>query len=427
MNRTTYSCLLYLSTPLLVLRLLWRSLRSPAYLQRWSERFAFYSGSKKPNRTSLVFHAVSVGEVHAVIPLIIQLLADDSDLEILVTTSTPTGSARVSELLTDKVQHVYLPYDYPGAVSRFLDRFQPSVLVMMETELWPNLIHQCANRNVSLVLANARLSEKSFLNYGKISGLAREMLQQLNAVSAQSEKDAQRLEALGCPGEVISVSGSMKFDMAINHEQIEQASLDKKGLKGRPVLVAASTRAVDGNLEEEIVIAAFRQMLLTHPDLLLVLVPRHPERFDAVRAMIEKSGLSVVRKSDGQAVVNHQVLLGDSMGEMHYYLGLADVAFVGGSLVPTGCQNIIEPAAMGIPVVTGPSLFNFKSASDALLAAKAMQVVISDSELASVVTNLLGDNENRLAMGQAGKEVVQENQGATDRNLAVIKSLLGAS
>lgn len=427
MNRTAYSCLLYLSTPLLLLRLLWRSLRSPAYLQRWSERFAFYSGSKKENRTSLVFHAVSVGEVHAVIPLISHLLVDDCDLQILVTTSTPTGSARVSELLGDKVQHVYLPYDYPGAISRFLGRFQPTVLVMMETELWPNLIHQCANTKVSLVLANARLSEKSFLSYGKISGLARQMLQHLNAVSAQSEKDAQRLEALGCPGEVISVSGSMKFDMAINHEQTERALADKRALNGRPVLVAASTRAVDGNLEEEKVIAAFRQILLRQSDLLLVLVPRHPERFDEVRAMVEKSGLSLVRRSDEQAVGNSQVLLGDSMGEMHYYLGLADVAFVGGSLVPTGCQNIIEPAAMGIPVVTGPSLFNFKSASDALLAAKAMRVVNSDSELASVVTDLLGDNENRLAMGQAGREVVLENQGATDRNLAVIKNLLETS
>ena len=427
MNRTAYSCLLYLSTPLLLLRLLWRSLRSPAYLQRWSERFAFYSGSKKQHRTSLVFHAVSVGEVHAVIPLISQLLANDSGLEILVTTSTPTGSARVSELLGNKVQHVYLPYDYPGAVSRFLERFQPRVIVMMETELWPNLIHQCAKKRVSLVLANARLSEKSFITYRKISGLAREMLQQLNAVSAQSEKDAQRLEALGCPGEVISISGSMKFDMAFNHEHIKQASVDKQAMNGRPVFVAASTRAVDGDMEEEKVIAAFKQMLLTQPLLLLVLVPRHPERFDEVSALVEKSGLSVVRKSDELAVGNNQVLLGDSMGDMHYYLGLADVAFVGGSLVPTGCQNIIEPAAMGIPVVTGPSLFNFNSASDALLAAKAMQVVISDSELARVVTDLLGDNENRLAMGQAGREVVKENQGATDRNLAVIKNLLAAS
>lgn len=426
MNRFFYSCLLYLSTPLLLLRLLWRSLRSPAYLQRWSERFAFH-GSIKTESTQLVFHAVSVGEVHAAIPLIRRLLVEQPGLNILVTTSTPTGSARVTELLGDEVNHVYLPYDYPGAIGRFLEHFRPRALVIMETELWPNLLHQCRRKGIGLMLANARLSEKSLLNYKKISRLADGMMKNLNFVSAQSEEDSNRLQVLGCPPEIIRISGSLKFDMAINVQQVNAAREDKENLDGRPVLVAASTRTIDGDDEEEHLLSAYKQALESEPRLLLVLVPRHPERFREVTAMIENHGLSHIKRSSGLAIGDNQVLLGDSMGEMHYYLGLGDLVFVGGSLVNTGCQNIIEPAALGLPVITGPSLYNFKAVSETLLEVGAMKVVNSSQELAIEVTGLLADSEKRLAMGQASVQAVQGNQGATVRNTELILSILSST
>ena len=297
MNRFLYSILFYLATPLLILRLLWRGVRSPAYLHRWSERFARYGKNSPATKTPLVFHAVSVGEVHAAVPLIRQLLATGFAPGILVTTSTPTGSARVTELLGDTVAHVYLPYDYPGAVDRFLARFSPAVMVIMETELWPNLIHCCNRRAVKMLLANARLSEKSLHNYQRMPRLAAAMLQGLDRVTAQSPGDSERLQMLGLPKERVTVAGSMKFDMPADHALLEAAQRDRSALQGRPVLIAASTRAVDGNTEDEKVLTAFGQLLHDYPDLLLVLVPRHPERFDDVFTLARERGLEVARRT----------------------------------------------------------------------------------------------------------------------------------
>lgn len=424
MNRVTYSLLFYLATPLLFLRLLWRSLRSPAYLKRWAERFALY-GSGRPGKADVVFHAVSVGEVHAAVPLIDLLLATNPALGILVTTMTPTGSARVGAMLGDRVQHVYLPYDYPGAASRFLDRVTPALLVIMETELWPNLINGCARRGIKVVLANARLSEKSLASYRRFAGLARSMLQQLHQVSVQSVMDGERLQALGLPADRITLAGSMKYDLVPDAGQAARAHKDRAAVGDRPVWIAVSTRSADGVAEEAQVLAAFRQVLNNLPGTLLVLVPRHPERFDAVFGLASGLGFTVARRSrEGLPAPGHQVWLGDSMGEMQYYLGLADVAFVGGSLVPTGCQNIIEPAAMGLPVISGPSLYNFQAASDVLREAGGMRVVKDETELAQCVTDLLVDESKRAAMGRAALAAVNANQGATDRNLALVSGLL---
>lgn len=424
MNRLLYSILFYLATPLFVLRLIWRSFQSPAYLGRWSERFAFY-GQQSSVKTALVFHAVSVGEVHAAVILVEQLLEKHPALNILVTTLTPTGSGRVVELLGGRVSHVYLPYDYPGAVNRFLNHFNPEMLVIMETEMWPNLVNACHQRAVKVILANARLSEKSTRSYKKVSSLTSSMLQQLEKVTAQSMKDSERLQSLGLPPEKVLVTGSMKFDMVINLDQVKQGKLDKNALSGRPVLVAASTRAADGVVEDELVLSAFSALLTIQPDLLLVLVPRHPERFNEVYDLVNRMGFSVVRQSSNKKpVANNQVLLGDSLGEMHYYLSLADITFVGGSLVPTGCQNIIEPAALGLPVVTGPSLYNFQSVSEDLLAAKGMRVIQGAEELAKVLGRLFADQEEREEMGQAARHVVEVNQGATIRNLELISNLI---
>ena len=423
-------------TPLLILRLLWRSLRSPAYLKRWSERFALYSSNPASDKVDIVFHAVSVGEVHAAVPLINLLLDKQPSLRVLVSTSTPTGSSRVTDLLltdlllTDlrqhKVSHVYLPYDYPGATKRFLLRFDPGLLVIMETELWPNLLHACATKGVKLLLANARLSEKSLNNYRKINRLAETMLNQLDRVTAQSDHDSERLQALGLPQGKVEVAGNMKYDMTINATQFAQAQQDKRAFNGRPVLIAASTRSVDGVLEEAIVLQAYKQLLNSYTNLLLVLVPRHPERFNTVYEFASKQGFSIARRSnEGIADAGHQILLGDSMGEMHYYFGLADIAFVGGSLVPSGCQNIIEPAALGLPVITGPSLFNFQSVSDQLIEAGGLVKVANEKEFVASVQNLLENSEARQAMGKAAQVSVQTNQGATTRNFQVINELLG--
>jgi len=393
-------------------------------LRRWSERFAFY-GQHSSTKTTLVFHAVSVGEVHTAVTLVEQLLEKHPELGILVTTLTPTGSGRVVELLGGRVTHVYLPYDYPGAVKRFLNHFNPALLVIMETELWPNLVNACQQQGVKVILANARLSEKSRHNYEKASLLTLTMLQQLEKVTAQSAKDSERLQSFGLPSEKILVTGSMKFDMAINQDQVALAQQDKNGFSGRPVLVAASTRTAEGVVEDELVLTAFSALLAILPDLLLVLVPRHPERFNDVYDLVNRQGFSVVRRSSNKKpAAQNQVLLGDSLGEMHYYLSLADIAYVGGSLVPTGCQNIIEPAALGLPVVTGPSLYNFQSVSEELLAAKGMRVIQDAEELAKVLGRLFADQEERQEMGQAAHMVVQSNQGATTRNLELISDLI---
>ncbi|MFT5320363.1 MAG: 3-deoxy-D-manno-octulosonic-acid transferase [Pseudohongiellaceae bacterium] len=431
MNRFLYSTLFYLTTPLLILRLLWRSLRSPAYLKRWSERFALYSSNPASDKVDIVFHAVSVGEVHAAVPLINLLLDQQPSLRVLVSTSTPTGSSRVTdlllpELIQHKVSHVYLPYDYPGATKRFLLRFNPRLLVIMETELWPNLLHACATKGVKLLLANARLSEKSLNNYKKINHLVETMLNQLDRVTAQSLHDSERLQVLGLPQGKVEVAGNMKYDMTINADQLQQAQQDKKDFNGRPVLIAASTRAVDGVQEEAKMLQAYQHLLNSYPNLLLVLVPRHPERFNTVYELASKQGFSIARRSnEGVADAGQQILLGDSMGEMHYYFGLADIAFVGGSLVPSGCQNIIEPAALGLPVITGPSLFNFQSVSDQLIEAGGLVKVANEKEFVETVQDLLGNRELRQTMGKAAQASVQNNQGATTRNFQVIKELLG--
>lgn len=424
-NRFIYSTLFYLTTPLLMLRLLWRSLHTPDYRRRWRDRFAWYGSDAKLQKADVIFHAVSVGEVHAAVPLIQQLEILHPALNILVTTTTPTGSARVKALLGDSVMHVYLPYDTPGAIGRFLDRFEPRLLVIMETEWWPNLVHYCAARRVKIMLANARLSEKSLHNYLRITSLAGNMLAQFDKVSAQSDFDSKRLQSLGLDADKVVVAGSMKYDLALDAAQLALAQQDKTALAGRPVLVAASTRALDGDSEEEKVLLAYRKLLASHPNLLLILVPRHPERFAAVFAMSQKAGFSTARRSLNKlAAPTVQVLIGDSMGEMQYYYGLADIAFVGGSLVNTGCQNIIEPAAIGLPVITGPSLFNFQAVSEILKAAGGMLVAEDAVVLANEVKQLLDNPQRRKVMGDAARDAVQANQGATARNLVIISGLL---
>ncbi|MCU0935629.1 MAG: lipid IV(A) 3-deoxy-D-manno-octulosonic acid transferase [Gammaproteobacteria bacterium] len=411
-----YTALVGAAVPLVLLNLLRRGLRNRAYWRRWPERFGFAPG---PADCPVWVHAVSVGEVLAAVPLIRLILERYPGLRVLVTTTTPTGSDRVRAALDDLVQHVYAPYDLPGAVSRFLDRVRPGLAVFMETELWPNTLRLCTKRGVRVMVANARLSERSARGYARFPGVVGPMLARLDAVAAQARADAERFVALGVRPDRVRVTGSLKFDVTLPASLREQAeALRRQWGADRRVWVAASTH--DG--EEERVLDAFSRVRSLCPDSLLVLVPRHPERFGRVLALVRRRGLRVAQRSrPGERVLEVEVLLGDTMGELPLFYAAADVAFVGGSLVPTGGHNLLEPAALGVPVVFGPHVFNFAEVSQLLLGRGAARQVRGTRELAAAVSALLQDPEARAAMGECGRDVVAENRGALDRLMAVLE------
>jgi 3-deoxy-D-manno-octulosonic-acid transferase len=417
-SRPLYTLLFYCALPLVFLRLLWRARKAPAYRERWRERLAWYNTAAPAHAgRTVVFHAVSVGETHAAQPLIEKLLQARSDLRVVVTCMTPTGSARIRELFGTRVEHVYLPYDLPGAVDRFLARFDPALLVLLETELWPNLLAGCHARGCKVVLANARLSARSASRYASHAAMTRAMLDALDTVVAQAAADGQRFVSLGLPGNRLLINGSLKFDMVVNREKVQAARDMKARWIGRPVWIAASTR--EG--EDAKVLRAFRIALEQLPRLLLVLVPRHPERFAQAATLARESGFTVQRFSEcGGCDADTQVLVGDTMGDMHFYYALANVAFVGGSLVDTGCQNLIEPAALGLPVLSGPSLYNFQAVSDLLREKRGMVVVPDEAALAREVLALFRQPEEARVMGERARQVVAGNQGATERLGALI-------
>lgn len=419
MNRTLYSFLLHLALPLILLRLYLRSRQAPAYRQRLAERFALALPPLRPG--GIWVHAVSVGESIAAAPLIRALRQRHPELPITVTCMTPTGSERIralfdAEIRAGDVQHCYLPYDLPWAAARFLDRVRPKLALIMETELWPNHIHQCARRGIPTVLANARLSEKSARGYARFAGLTRPMLAEMDWIAAQTEAEAERFRRLGARAECVGVTGSIKFDLSIDPELQPRAKALRAswGAERRPLWIAASTHAG----EDEQILAAHRQLLASHPDALLILVPRHPERFDAVHALCRREGFATVRRSAAQPVTaQDQVLLGDTMGELLFLYALADVAFVGGSLVPNGGHNLLEPAALGLPVLSGPHLFNFLEIAAQLREAGALGEVGDGEALALQLRRLLGETVLRQRMGGAGLQVVHANQGALQRLL----------
>jgi 3-deoxy-D-manno-octulosonic-acid transferase len=415
MYRLLYSFLFYLLIPLVLLRLLYRSLRAPAYRNRWKERFGFcrLPDDWRDEPVTIWVHSVSVGETLAAAPLVGALKQRYPDAQIVMTTMTPTGSERVVALFGDGVFHAYLPYDLPGAMKRFIAGIKPDLLVIMETELWPNLLHYCKAAGCRTMLVNARLSANSARGYRRFSPLTRVMLEQLDVIAAQAEADAERFENLGAAADRIHVTGSLKFDISPPGDQLTSPAVFQHIARlGRPVLIAASTR--EG--EEEKILDAFQQCLVNEPDLLLILVPRHPERFDSVARLCEQSGLSVERRSrDKLSDDRVQIWLGDSMGEMWSYYRLADLAFVGGSLVETGCHNVLEPAALGIPVLVGPSQFNFAVICNQLQQAGALISVADQQDLAQQVMQLLVNPQWRKSMGQAGRHIVETNRGCLQR------------
>ena len=415
MMRRTYTLLLYLLLPAVLLRLLWRSLRAPDYRRRWSERF----GSFRPPADwgGVWIHAVSVGEVQAVLPLIRRLLDAHPDMPLTVTTTTPTGSARVREHLADQVFHVYLPYDLPLALTAFMRKVRPRLLLMVETEIWPNLLHACRQHGVYTVLANARLSEKSARRYARLGAFTRATFAGIDCIAAQADADAGRFRALGVPADRVVVTGSIKFDMRIPASPEEQVEVLQRSWGGRPVWIAGSTH--EG--EDELMLLAHRRVLAEFPNALLILVPRHPERFDRVAALCGRERFELARRSrPGDYGTATQVYLGDTMGELPVLLGSADVAFIGGSLVNTGGHNMLEAAAQGVAVCFGPHVFNFATISGMLLQQRAARQVGTVDELGTVVIEWFRDASLRAEFGENGRQVVARNRGALERLLALL-------
>jgi len=416
--RLIYTFLFYLLIPIILLRLLWRGVRAPAYWQRWLERFGFLP--KLSNQQCIWVHAVSMGEVQAAVPLIQALQVRFSKQSILVTTMTPTGSRRVREVFGDSVLHVYLPYDLPGALARFFARTQPRLLILMETELWPNLLYACQQRTIPVILANARLSAGSAAGYQRIRGLVGEMLTGITVVAAQTNVDAARFIYLGVPPSKIQVTGSIKFDTPLPKNFLEQAAvLRSQWGVNRAVWIAASTH--EG--EEEIVLEAFSNLKQAFHDLLLVLVPRHPERFNRVANLCRRQGFIVARRSKGDVNVNADIYLGDTMGELHKLYTACDVAFVGGSLVPIGGHNLLEPAAVGLPVIMGPHVFECAEICRQLLEAQGAKQVEDGEQLANIVKMYLNDTTYCQQIGENGRKFVRKNQGALVRLLKIIDDI----
>ena len=422
MNRTLYSLLFHLGLPLVALRLFLRSRKAPAYAQRIGERFALNLPSMA--KGGIWVHAVSVGESIAAAPMIRALLKAHPQLPITITCMTPTGSERVRAMFADepRIQHCYLPYDLPWAAGRFLDHIQPRLAVIMETELWPNHIHQCAKRGIPVALANARLSERSARGYARFAGLTRPMLGEMSFIAVQTEVEAERFRQLGARPECVQVTGSIKFDLRID-EQLLPRARDLRAqwqASQRPVWIAASTH--EG--EDEVILAAHRQLLAQHADALLILVPRHPERFNAVFELC-CAQFPPCRRSSGEPVSEETaVLLGDTMGELLFLYALADIAFVGGSLVPNGGHNLLEPAALSLPVLSGPHLFNFLEIAAMLREAGALQEVEDAQGLKAQVQRLIELPQDALRMGEAGRAVMQANQGALQRLLEGLGRLI---
>ncbi|WP_347331448.1 lipid IV(A) 3-deoxy-D-manno-octulosonic acid transferase [Marinimicrobium locisalis] len=421
--RWLYSLLLYLLTPLLLLRLLWLARGNPAWKRRWGERFGAV-GPLATERTLVWLHAASVGEVLAAQPLI-RALEQEPELALLVTTTTPTGSERVSALFGDRVHHAYAPIDLPGSVSRFLRRVQPRMLLMMETELWPNLVAACHRREIPTLLINGRLSERSARGYSRFSSLTRPMLRQLSEACIQNRADAERFQDLGLRPETTHITGNIKFDLTLEESVRRHAETLRRQWRpevSRPVWIAASTHRG----EDEVILEAFgrvRSQMATNP--LLVLVPRHPERFEPVTQLCRERGFQVACRSENAALgAEVSVLVGDVMGELLAMYGASDVAFVGGSLIPNGGHNLVEAAAWGLPLLSGPSQFNFAEVSKLLSDAGALKTVGNAEELTEAVIELLDLDELRSARGNAAREVAEANRGALEKTLNLIRRYL---
>ena len=419
MNRFLYSTILYLLSPLLIVYLAFRAIKSPDYRGRWGERF----GLTRLKSTDVLVHSVSMGETLAAIPLIRLIMQSHPELSITVTTTSPTGSAQVRKAFGDSVQHCYLPFDLPWCVRRFLRQVSPKSCIIMETELWPNLVALAAKRGVRLMLANARLSAKSAAQYAKRPKLSRPMLQRLDVIAVQTQVEAQRFIELGVSPDRVTVCGSLKFDLSITPERLANAKQLRQawGRETSPIWVAGSVHPG----EFDAMLTAHRQLLAQWPDALLIIAPRHPEQFSAVAEFVASQGFESVRRSGNFPVTaTTQVLVGDTMGELLTFYGAADQAFVGGTLINNGGHNPLEPVAMGVPVMVGPNHWDFAQITQMLADAGGLRVVTSADELAANLIEYFAQPELRLQAANAGLAVVEANRGTLQRQFTLVQSLL---
>lgn len=417
-----YSLLLYLLLPWIAVRLLFRGLRNPAYWRRWPERFGYIKNLGLPR--VIWIHAVSVGEVRAAVPLVRALFERFPDHHILITTMTPTGSDQVVQIFGEKVAHCYVPYDFSSAVNRFLERAKPETAIIMETELWPNIFRLCRRRSAPVFVTNVRMSEPSMRKYLLFSQLTRLTLRNVALFAAQSQSDAQRLLTLGAPSDAVHITGSIKFEIKLP-ASLRESSEVLRGSWGRDrsVWIAASTH--EG--EEGFVLAACRELKHRFPDHLLVLVPRHPERFSSVARLCRRAGFKVALRSEQYGMLDPacDILVGDTMGELQLLYGASDVAFIGGSLVPTGGHNLLEAAAVCTPVVFGPHMFNFEEISAMALEQGAGVRIQEPSQLSAAISDFMGNANRRFEAGEAGRKMVEENRGALEKNMHLIEGLMG--
>ncbi len=410
MLRLIYTAIFYLALPFYFIRLIIRAVQNPDYLKRWGERLGYGSNLPTEGKTVLWIHAVSVGEVNASIPLVRSLLDTYSNSEILVTTSTPTGSKILLDKMGARVKHQYVPLDLPACLNVFLDRWNPKAVIVLETEIWPNILAVCKERGIFTALVNARLSEKSKDKYNVIQPLAAEALGNLDLLIAQYDSDANRFKEINTNLK-IEVCGNLKFDQQVPEEMHSiSSSIRDSWSEGeqRPTLIAASTHET----EEEFVLDAFLEILEEAKDALLIIVPRHPERFETVFEYIQNRDLSVARRSKKEDVTPEtKVLLGDTMGELNFLYSVSDVAFVGGSLVDHGGQNLLEPASLGLPLSSGKSLRNFQEIADELQEDKALFLIEQQKELSDFFIEMISKPRKRARIGKASAKVFEKNRG----------------
>jgi 3-deoxy-D-manno-octulosonic-acid transferase len=422
MARALYTALWWVALPLLPLRLWWRGRHEPGYRERIGERYGRYrADAPRPTGDVVWIHAVSLGETRAAAPLVARVLRERPLTTVLLTHMTATGRAAGAALYGERVVQAWLPYDVPFAIRAFLARFRPRAGLLMETELWPNLAAACRAAGMPLFLVNARLSEKSAAGYARIGALSRPLLQSLAGIAAQSSADAQRLEALGARD--VAVTGNLKFDVEVPAAALAAGHALRAGIGAtRPVWIAASTR--DG--EEALVLDALAASSALPPATLTIIVPRHPQRFDEVAHLLTTRGVEFVRRSAGASpAATTAVLLGDTLGELFAYYVAADVAFVGGSLLPLGGQNLLEPIAAGVPTLVGPHTFNFAEVTEDLIKAGAVMRIPDGDALGPAVVRLLSRDIERRTMGEAARRVMERERGAVERTMAIVERVLG--
>lgn len=421
--RYIYTLCIYILSPFILCRLWLKGINQPTYRHRWKERLGFIQATKQP---CILIHCVSVGETHAAEPLITALLSELPSYHLHITAMTPTGSKAIQTRWHDQVSHSYLPYDTPTALHRFLKRLMPSLVIILETEVWPNLLYICNQKNIPVLLSNARLSERSARRYQIVSAFSKDLFSLPTHIAAQSTTDAQHYRQIGVENDKITVTNSLKFDKPIPISLIDTAQTCRQRwqLNEIPLIMAGSTRQG----EENIVLDAFSQLKKQHADTCLLLAPRHPQRFLTVKNLCEQKGFRVI---DSQILsktttpsFKPDIILINEMGRLPHYYAMADICFVGGSLVNCGCQNVLEPAALGKPIITGPSTYNFKQICQWLTDKNALIKVQDANELSQAWLSLVLDQNKREAMGQAALSVVTLHKGATQVNLKIIKTLL---